>query len=103
MYLLGYLPSQNRIYLADKDVNLFSYSLAVSLIDYQTAVLKGDMERAKEILPTVPGDQRNRVARFLESQGSFSISFFFHSILLKISTRADLSKSHRHSVHLLLS
>lgn len=74
MYLLGFLPSQSRIYLADKDVNIYSYSLAVSLIDYQTAVLKGDMERAKEILPTVPGDQRNRVARFLETQGTSTLS-----------------------------
>lgn len=68
MYLLGYLPSQNKIFLADKDVNVFSYSLSISLIDYQTAILAGDMEAAKQILPNVPGDQRNRVARFLESQ-----------------------------------
>lgn len=70
MYLLGYLPTQNKIYLADKDVNVFSYSLSVSLIDYQTAILRGDMDSAKQILPSVPSDQRNRVARFLETQGT---------------------------------
>ena len=68
MYLLGYLASHNKIFLADKDVNVFAYSLSISLIDYQTAILSGDMERAKEILPSVPADQRNRVARFLETQ-----------------------------------
>lgn len=72
MYLLGYIPSRNAIYLADKDVNIFAYTLSLALIEYQTAVLRGDMEEAKRILPTVPGEQRNRVARFLEAQGSES-------------------------------
>ncbi|CDZ98718.1 coatomer beta subunit [Phaffia rhodozyma] len=68
MYLLGYLPSQNRVYLADKDVNVFSYNLSVTVIDYQSAILRGDMETAASILPSVPADQLNRVARFLETQ-----------------------------------
>lgn len=75
MYLLGYLPSHNRIYLCDKDVNLFAYSLSLSVIEYQTAVLRGDLDSAAEILPSVPSEQRNRIARFLETQGS-SFSFF---------------------------
>lgn len=74
MYLLGYLPAQNRIYVADKEVNVVSYSLSLSLIEYQTAILRGDMDSAKAILPSVPSDQRNRVARFLETQGAPSLS-----------------------------
>ena len=71
MYLLGYLPSHNRIYLCDKDVNFFAFSLSLSVIEYQTAVLRGDLDSAAEILPSVPSEQRNRIARFLETQGSF--------------------------------
>ncbi|KAJ3057861.1 Coatomer subunit beta', partial [Quaeritorhiza haematococci] len=69
MYLLGYIPRDHRIYLTDKDLAVFSYSLPLSLIEYQTAVLRGDFATAEKILPTVPMDQRNRIARFLESQG----------------------------------
>lgn len=75
MYLLGYLPAHNRIYLCDKDVNFYAFSLSLSVIEYQTAVLRGDLEAAGEILPSVPAEQRNRIARFLETQGSL---FLYH-------------------------
>ncbi|BGP37532.1 Coatomer subunit beta' [Rhodotorula kratochvilovae] len=68
MYLLGYLPQHNRIYLCDKDVNLYAFALSLSVIEYQTAILRGDLDSAAEILPSVPHDQRNRLARFLETQ-----------------------------------
>ncbi|KAI9093090.1 coatomer WD associated region-domain-containing protein [Phlyctochytrium arcticum] len=66
MYLLGYIP--NRVYLCDKDLNVSSYALPLSLIQYQTAVLRGDLSAADNLLPSVPADQRNRVAKFLENQ-----------------------------------
>jgi len=68
LYLMGYLPAHSRVYLADKDVNVYAYALALSLVEYQTAVLRGDMEAAEEILPTIPKEQRNKVARFLEGR-----------------------------------
>ncbi|GLB34322.1 putative the coatomer is a cytosolic protein complex that binds to dilysine motifs and reversibly associates with Golgi non- clathrin-coated vesicles, which further mediate biosynthetic protein transport from the ER, via the Golgi up to the trans Golgi network [Lyophyllum shimeji] len=68
LYLLGYMPTHNRIYLADKDMHIYGYSLSLSVVEYQTAVLRGDMEAAAEILPTLPKDQLNKVARFLESK-----------------------------------
>ena len=69
MYLLGYLPQHNRIYVCDKDVNIAAYSLALSVIEYQTAILRGDTQAAEALLPSIPNDQRNRIARFLEQQG----------------------------------
>jgi coatomer subunit beta' len=69
MSLLGYIPAQNRVYVMDKDTNVSGYSLALSVIEYQTAVLRGDMAIAEQILPSVPKDQRNKVARFLEGKG----------------------------------
>ncbi|KAK9723079.1 Coatomer subunit beta' [Basidiobolus ranarum] len=68
MYLLGYIPRDNRIYLADKDANVYSYILSLTVVEYQTAILRGDTETAESLLPEITQDQRNRVARFLESQ-----------------------------------
>ncbi|KAH9947204.1 coatomer beta [Amylocystis lapponica] len=59
LYLLGN-PCHNRVYLANKDVNFG---------EYQTAVLRDDMDAAAEILPTVPKEQRNKIATFLEGKG----------------------------------
>lgn len=69
MYLLGYIPKDNRLYLADKELNVVSYSLLLSVLEYQTAVMRKDFDTAKEVLPTIPNEQRNRVAHFLEKQG----------------------------------
>ncbi|TFY80045.1 hypothetical protein EWM64_g3966 [Hericium alpestre] len=68
MSLLGYIPTHNRVYVSDKDMNVYGYTLALSVIEYQTAVLRDDMDAAAEILPTIPKDQLNKVARFLESK-----------------------------------
>jgi coatomer subunit beta' len=69
MYILKYLPRDGRIYLIDKDLNVVSYALSLAVVEYQTLVLRGDMESASDLLPTVPEDQKNRIARFLEGQG----------------------------------
>ena len=63
------MPAHNRVYLADKDLHIYGHSLALSVVEYQTAVLRGDMDAAAEILPTLPKDQLNKVARFLEGKG----------------------------------
>lgn len=68
MYLLGYLPSDNRVYLGDKDFNIVSFSLLLSVLEYQTAVMRKDFETADKVLPTLPKDQKTRVAHFLEKQ-----------------------------------
>ncbi|KAG4414403.1 hypothetical protein IFR04_012466 [Cadophora malorum] len=69
MYLLGYIQRDSRIYLADKDVNVTSFALSLAVVEYQTLVLRDDMETAEELLPTIPQDQLNKIARFLEGQG----------------------------------
>lgn len=69
MYLLGYIPRENRLYLGDKELNVVSYSLLLSVLEYQTAVMRGDFETADQILPSIPKEQRTRVAHFLEKQG----------------------------------
>lgn len=69
MYVLGYLPRDGRVYIADKDVNVVSFGLSLSMVEYQTVVLRGDMDMAAELLKDIPQDQINKVARFLEGQG----------------------------------
>lgn len=69
MYILGYIQRDSRIYLADKDVAVTSFALSLPVLEYQTLVLRDDMETAQELLPTIPADQLNKIARFLEGQG----------------------------------
>ena len=68
MYILGYIPKDNRLYLGDKELNVISYSLLLSVLEYQTAVMRQDFETADKVLPTVPREHRTRVAHFLEKQ-----------------------------------
>lgn len=76
MYLLGYIPKDNRLYLGDKELNIVSYSLLVSVLEYQTAVMRRDFSMADKVLPTIPKEQRTRVAHFLEKQ----VRDFFHLV-----------------------
>ncbi|KAL4457362.1 hypothetical protein ABPG75_012227 [Micractinium tetrahymenae] len=69
MYLLGYLASQSRVYLMDKDFNVVPYTLLLSVVEYKTLVLRGDMDTAAEVLETIPKDQYNSIAKFLEAKG----------------------------------
>lgn len=69
MYLLGYLPRDSRAYIADKDVNVTSFALSLRVVEYQTLILRGDMDTAAELLEDIPADQKNKIARFLEGQG----------------------------------
>jgi len=69
MYLLGYIPKDNRVYLGDKDLNIVSFQVLLSVMEYQTAVMRRDFDSADVILPTIPKEQRTRVAHFLEKQG----------------------------------
>lgn len=38
MYLLGYIQRDSRVYVADKDVNVTSFALSLSVVEYQTLV-----------------------------------------------------------------
>ncbi|XP_042446952.1 coatomer subunit beta'-1-like isoform X1 [Zingiber officinale] len=69
MYLLGYIASQSQVYLIDKEFNILGYTLLLSLIEYKTLIMRGDLEHANGILPSIPREQHNSVAHFLESRG----------------------------------
>lgn len=69
MYILGYLQRDARIYLCDKEINVVSYSLSLSVVEFQTLVLRGDLDSANALLPDIPDNEKNKLARFLEGQG----------------------------------
>jgi len=51
MYILGYLPKANRVYLMDKAYHVVSYSLLLSVLVYQTAIVRKDLEAGTLITP----------------------------------------------------
>lgn len=69
LYVLGYVAREDRLYLADKELGIFTYQLLLSVLEYQTDIMRGDFERANELLPSIPKEHRTRVAHFLEKQG----------------------------------
>lgn len=36
------------------------YTLLLSLIEYKTLVMRGDLDRANEVLPSIPKEHHNR-------------------------------------------
>ena len=69
LYIVGYIKKDNRIYMIDRDFSIISFQLLLSVLEYQTAVVRRDFEAAASILPAVPKEEYNRIARFLEAQG----------------------------------
>nr|CAH8867276.1 unnamed protein product [Trichobilharzia regenti] len=69
MYLLGYLAKENRLFLGDRDLQIVSYTLLLSVLEYETAVMRGDFTTADSILPNISKDQYTKIAQFLEKQG----------------------------------
>lgn len=69
MYVLGYSQRDGRAILSDKDVGVIGITLQHELLAYMTAVVRGDHQAAATLLPAVPKEHRNRIARFLDAQG----------------------------------
>lgn len=69
MYILGYIQRDSRIYLSDKDVSVTSFALSLPVLEYQTLVLRDELEAASELLTSIPEGELNKVARFLDGQG----------------------------------
>ncbi|SCV01173.1 LAMI_0G09802g1_1 [Lachancea mirantina] len=70
IYMLGYLARDNRVYLADRDIHVSSYQISLEVLEFQTLVLRGELEEAKEnVLPNIDGKENLlKISRFLEGQ-----------------------------------
>mmetsp|Transcript_28597 Transcript_28597/g.72007 ORF Transcript_28597/g.72007 Transcript_28597/m.72007 type:complete len:1045 (+) Transcript_28597:152-3286(+) len=82
MYLLGYIAKDNRLYLIDKEFNVVSYELLLSILEYKTCVVRKEFDAAAKLLPSIPAEHHNKIARFLEAQG-------FQEQALDIATDPD--------------
>lgn len=69
LYLLGYLATQGKVYLIDREFNIVPYTLLLSVVEYKTLVARGDMETAADVLETIPQSQHNALAKYLEAKG----------------------------------
>ena len=49
---------------------MVSFLLLMFVLEYQTTVMRRDIDMADYVLQTVPWDQRTTVVNFLEIQGS---------------------------------
>jgi len=58
-----------------------SYSLLLSVLEYQTAVMRQDFTTADRVLPTIPHEYRTRVAHFLEKQVCIYLVLFWNKII----------------------
>jgi coatomer subunit beta' len=68
-YVLGYLARDNKVYVADKDINVSSYHLSLSVLEYQTLVLRGEIEQAnQDYLGSIEKEDLLKISRFLEAQ-----------------------------------
>lgn len=88
LYVLGYLPQHNRVFAVDKDMNIYAFVLSLAVVEYQSAILQGDYDRAAELLPAVPSAQRSRVAKFLEAQGLVELAL---GVVVDADHRFDLA------------
>ena len=75
MLLLGYVATQNRVFLLDKDFELYSYELLQSVLLYQQAVLSNDLVAAEQLLKNVPQDAHLKLAKFLEANDYKEIAY----------------------------
>ena len=60
MYILGYLAAQNRVFLMDKNFSVVSFTLLLTVVEFKTLVLRGELEAAEEVLETIPRSNTTR-------------------------------------------
>lgn len=65
------------------------YTLLLSLIEYKTLVMRGDLERANEVLPTIPKEHQNRLELALITlmlRRNNLLVLFFYKLVHKFET-----------------
>lgn len=82
MYILGYLPGENRVYLVDRDLQIVSYALLASIVQFKILIQKSLLSDAHDLLHSIPSSEHNRLARSLEKAG-------YKEAALQVATDAD--------------
>ncbi|KAK4531355.1 hypothetical protein CCYA_CCYA07G2212 [Cyanidiococcus yangmingshanensis] len=82
MYLLGYLPAENRIYLVDRNLQIVSYTLLASIVQFKILIKKELLSESLELLKSIPKSEYNRLAQSLEKAG-------YKEAALQVATDSD--------------
>lgn len=65
-HILGYDGKQNRLYLVDKNLNIYAHRLLLSMMNFQVCILNDQIDQAKSYLPSIPDSYHGKLAKFLE-------------------------------------
>jgi coatomer subunit beta' len=74
-YIMGYDGKQNKLYLVDKNFNVYSYQLLLQIVNYQSAILNDDLHGAEIYFKEIPESQYSKIAKFLESNDKKELAF----------------------------
>ena len=74
-YILGYDGKQNRLYLVDKSLNIYTHRLLLSVLNFQVCVLNGDLDSAQQLVKSIPQSFHSKLAKFLEQNGQREMAF----------------------------
>lgn len=74
-YIMGYDGKQNRLYMVDKNFNVYCYALLLSVVNYQSAILNDDDHGAEIYFKDIPENQYSKLAKFLESNDKKEMAF----------------------------
>ena len=61
--------------MVDKNFNVYCYSLLLSVVNYQSAILNDDEHGAEIYFKDIPETQYNKLAKFLESNDRKEMAF----------------------------
>ena len=74
-FILGFDAKVNRLYMVDKNFNIFTYSLLLSVVNYQAAIMNGNFEEAQTFFQSIPDTQYSRLSKFLEANEQKQLAF----------------------------
>ena len=74
-YILGYDGKQNRLYLVDKNFNITSWFLLLSVVNYQASIMNDDIHGAEIYFKDIPDTHYTKLAKFLESNDRKDMAF----------------------------
>lgn len=84
MFVLGYIPQKNRVFLINKALKISSYELLISVIMAQREIVKADpnlttshpaYQNLKQTISLVPESHIGKVAKFLDSMNFKDIAY----------------------------
>ena len=74
-YLIGYLPTLDRLFLINKQFQLISFKLPYAFIQYQIAIVNNNLAKANALYNSIPPEYHSKVIAFLEKFNLSNISY----------------------------